>query len=388
MTDRPGSTGASVAPISDDEHAARLDSTREAVRGRGLDGVVAYGAHRDYHPADLRYLARWYCVEEETAALFVPNTGPTTLVTDASWDVDRAKAEAYADRVEYTRSMGTDLGRLISDAAGRDARIGIAGFAVFPTPVYLALRDALPNATFTDASDLTAELRIVKTPAELALMRAASGISDEAMAAGLAQIQDGATETTVAAAAEAVIRSRGAEPSFVTEMGSGPRTALGTFLPGDRRLTSGEFAVLDCGARLHGYHGDMCRTVVVGTPSADQRQKLEAVQSAVNAAIEAIRPGVTVGAIRDIAAAAIADAGYGENWWDAFMPHGNGAGQHEPPNAKEHPDLELREGMVLCIEPGVTFATEGAVIIEQMIAVTADGVEVLNHLPTDMWVTR
>ena len=129
----------------------------------------------------------------------------------------------------------------------------------------------------------------------------------------------------------------------------------------------------------------MCRTVVVGEPDQEQRRKLEAVQAAVKAAIAAIKPGVTVGQIRDVAADAISDAGYGDNWWDAFMPHGNGTGQHEAPNAKEHPDLTLAEGMVLCIEPGITVADQGAVIIEQMIAVSAHGAEVLNKLPTDMW---
>jgi Xaa-Pro aminopeptidase len=143
--------------------------------------------------------------------------------------------------------------------------------------------------------------------------------------------------------------------------------------------------VLDCGARVYGYHGDMCRTVVVGGPAPEQLRKLEAVERAVGEAIAAVRPGVTVGAIRDVAAGSIAESGYGDRWWDAFMPHGNGAGQHEPPNAKDHPDMALREGMVLCIEPGITVPGEGAVIIEQMIAVTADGAEVLNALPTNMW---
>jgi Xaa-Pro dipeptidase len=67
------------------------------------------------------------------------------------------------------------------------------------------------------------------------------------------------------------------------------------------------------------------------------------------------------------------------------MPHGNGTGQHEPPNAKDHPDLPLASGMVLCIEPGITVPGEGAVIIEQMVAVTDDGAEVFNELPTDVW---
>jgi Xaa-Pro aminopeptidase len=373
-------------PITDAEHAQRVADVRDRLEREGLDALVAYGAHRDYQPADLRYLARWYCVEEETSALFVPREGPTVLLTDAGWDIDRASAEAFADDMRLTKDLGADLARLLNEHANsRTPKVGIAGYGFFPAPVYLSLRNAAPDATITDASDLTAILRMRKSPAELDLMRAASEISDRAMAAGLAQIKDGAAEVDVAAAAEAVIRSAGAEPSFVTEMGSGPRTALGTFLPGGRTLSRGEFAVLDCGARVHGYHGDMCRTVVVGGANSEQANKLRAVEAAVGRAVAAIKPGATVGDIRDEAAHAIADAGYGENWWDAFMPHGNGAGQHERPNAKEHPDQELHEGMVLCIEPGITVAEEGAVIIEQMIAVAADGAEVLNKLPTNMW---
>jgi len=377
-------------PITNREHADRIASLRAALDREGLDAAMLYGAHRDYQPADLRYFARWYCVEEETAALFVPKDGPTILYTDAGWDIDRAKAEAYADEMRLTSDMGADLAEAVQEHAGTAGRpeVGIGGFAYFPTPVYLKLVERLPDVRFRDASAVTGALRMVKSSAELALMRAASKISDAAMAAGLAEIRPGASEIDVAAAAEEVIRRAGAEPSFVTEMGSGPRTALGTFLPGGRTFTAGEFAVLDCGARVHGYHGDMCRTVVVGGPTAEQISKLEAVAGAVDETIAAIRPGVTVGEIRDVAADAIARAGFADNWWDAFMPHGNGAGQHEPPNAKEHPDQPLLEGMVLCIEPGLTFPDEGAVIIEQMITVGSDRAEVLNALPTDMWAER
>lgn len=373
------------APISDAEHGARIDAVRAALAERGLDVLLAYGAHRDYQPADLRWLARWYCVEEETSCVVVPAEGPTTLVTDASWDVERAEAEAFADEVTLAREMGRDLARIVRDRAGSSPRVGIAGFHIIPAVVYLKLVEELPDATFVDADEVTTTLRMIKSPAELDLMRAASRISDAAMRAGLEQIRDGAAEIDVAAAAEAVIRSAGTEPSFVTEMGTGARTAYGTFLPGTRRMSNGEIAVLDCGARLHGYHGDMCRTVVVGGPDDEQRAMLEAVERSVNDAIAAMRPGVTVGEVRDVAAASIHASGYGENWWDAFMPHGNGAGQHEPPNAKEHPDLELREGIVLCVEPGITVPGQGAVIIEQMVAVGADGAEVLNALPTRMW---
>lgn len=371
--------------IGDDEHAARIDAVRAVLAERDLDVLLAYGAHRDYQPADLRWLARWYCVEEETSCVVVPVDGPTALVTDASWDLERAQAEAYADEFTLAGDMGLELARLVRDRAGDTAHVGIAGFHFLPAPVYLRLVEALPDATFVDASDVTTGLRMIKSPAELDLLRAASRISDAAMRAGLEQVRDGAAEIEVAAAAEAVIRGAGAEPSFVTEMGTGPRTAYGTFLPGMRRMASGEVAVLDCGARIHGYHGDMCRTVVVGGPDAVQRSRLEAVEQALQAAIGGIRPGVSVGEVRDLAADSIRKSGFGDNWWDAFMPHGNGAGQHEPPNAKEHPGLPLREGMVLCVEPGIMVPDDGAFIIEQMIAVGAEGAEILNGLPTDMW---
>jgi Xaa-Pro aminopeptidase len=372
-------------PIADDEYRRRVAAVQVEARERGLSAIIAYGAHRDYQPADLRYLARWYCIEEETACVFVPTEGPTTLITDAAWDVERAEAEAYAGSVRYARDFAPVLAELVRKSGGQDSRIGISGFQIFPAPVYLSLLLELPDATLEDASEIISDLRMVKSPAEIAVMREASRITDEAMEAGLRTIGEGRSEVEVAAAAEGVIRAAGAEPSFVTEMGAGPRTALGTFLPGQRRFERGQVAVLDCGARLHGYHGDMCRTVVVGGPGREERAMLEAVAHAVDAAIDAAKPGVTVGAVRDAAAAAIEERGYGEYWWDAFMPHGNGTGQHEPPNAKEHPNLPLQEGMVLCIEPGITVPGRGAFILEQMVLIRENGAEAFNQLPLDMW---
>jgi len=378
-------TDTTVVPIADAELDARIDAVRAAMADARIDVLLAYGAHRDYHPGDLRYLARWYCVEEETSCLVVPASGPTVLLTDASWDLKRAEAEAHADAFRYAPDLGAGLVELLLELGVTAGRVGVAGWHVFPVSPYLQIREAIPDVELFDASDLTTTLRMVKSPAEIALMRQASRISDRAMAAGLGEIRAGNTEVAVAAAAEAVIRGAGAEPSFVTEMGAGPRTAYGTFLPGEAAFQPGQIAVLDCGARLHGYHGDMCRTVVVGGPDDRQAAMLEAVERAVTDAIAAVRPGATVGHVRDVAAQSIADSGFGEYWFGDFMPHGNGTGQHEPPNAGEHPDLALASGMVLCIEPGITVPGEGAVIIEQMVTVTDDGVEVFNQLPTGVW---
>ena len=220
--------------------------------------------------------------------------------------------------------------------------VGITGGRILPAAAMDALRGGV--RAVTDASALTTELRMVKSPAELALLTQAARISDLGVRAGLEAVADGAREVEMAAAAEHAIRSAGAELSFTTVAGAGPRTGLGTFLPGDRRMRAGEAVLLDCGARVHGYHGDMCRTVAVGEPPPELEQALEAVAAAVEAAIDAARPGVTVGDLRESARGAVVEAGLVEAWWGEFMPHGAGTGQHEPPYGDRDPACELWRG--------------------------------------------
>ena len=145
--------------------------------------------------------------------------------------------------------------------------------------------------------------------------------------------------------------------------------------------------MLDCGARVSGYHGDMCRSTVVGEPDARQLRMLEAVRSGILAGIEAARPGAMVNDIHHAAKAAVTEAGFGDAWWGDYMPHGIGAGQHEAPIGLPDGDVVLRPGMCLCVEPGVGVTGVGGVILEQMIEITPDGHRVLNTLPLALWET-
>jgi Xaa-Pro aminopeptidase/Xaa-Pro dipeptidase len=365
--------------IAREEFAARIARVRERMAEAGLGALACYGAHVDYAPGDLRYLADWFCIEEEQAMLVVPADGPVALLTDSAADLDRAREQAVCDEVEHAPELATAVAARLRGFE----LVGITGGRVLPAAAMDALRGGV--RAVTDASALTAELRMVKSPAELALLAEAARISDLGMRAGLDAVADGAREVEMAAAAEHAIRSAGAELSFTTVAGAGPRTALGTFLPGDRPMRAGEAVLLDCGARVHGYHGDMCRTVAVGEPPPELEQALEAVAAAVEAAIDAARPGVTVGDLRESARGAVVEAGLVEAWWGEFMPHGAGTGQHEPPYGDRDPACELCEGMVLCIEPGVLLPGIAGVVHEQMIAVTAGGANVLNRLPLRMW---
>jgi Xaa-Pro aminopeptidase len=364
---------------------ARVERLQAELRDRGLAAAICFGAHRDYCPADLRYLARWSCTDEELSFVFVPRDGPTTLLTDAEWDLERARSEAHAGEVLLDPDPARTLARLVRAHAGAGDRVGLSGFAVFPAPIYLALAAACPGVSFEDVTAVTAGLRFVKSPAEVALMREAARVSDAGMRAGVERIEPGVSEVEVVAAAEHAIRTAGAELSFVTVMGAGARTAQATFFAEPRPMRQGELAVLDCGARIEGYHGDMCRTVVVGTPGEPERAMLTAVAASVEAAIAAARPGTRVADVSAAARSAVDEAGFGEHWWGYYMPHGAGAAQHEPPDARAYGDMRLEAGMVLCIEPGIAVPGVGAVILEQMIHVTPAGAETLNELPLRLW---
>ena len=177
----------------------------------------------------------------------------------------------------------------------------------------------------------------------------------------------------------------GAEISFTTVAGSGPRTALTTFLPSSRVIELGDLVVLDCGARVSGYHGDMCRSIVAGSPSDIQRRLLEAARDAVLAATGAARPGVRIGDVHLAAREAVEGAGLGEHFWGYYMPHGIGAGQHETPLGLHDADLAMQEGMVVCVEPGIAVPGVGGVVLEQMIEITANGAETITELPLVLW---
>jgi Xaa-Pro aminopeptidase len=150
-------------------------------------------------------------------------------------------------------------------------------------------------------------------------------------------------------------------------------------------MRRGDLAVLDCGARIEGYHGDMCRTVAIGGPDAVQRPMLAAVAESVRTATGAARPGARVADVNAAAHEAVRAAGFGDSWWGAFMPHGTGTGQHEMPHALADGELVLEPGMVMCIEPGIAVPDVGAVILEQMILVGDAGAETLTALPLEMW---
>ena len=246
----------------------------------------------------------------------------------------------------------------------------------------LDLRRALPDATVGLASEVLSELRVRKDDAEVDALRRASEAADAALAdlRSLGADAVGTTEAALADYVEERLAAHGGDGvSFEPIVGSGPNGAMPHHTHDDREIRAGEPVVLDFGTRVDGYVSDQTRTLVFdGTPSPTVEEVHDLVCEAQEAAVGAVEPGATVGEVDAAARRTIEAGGYGEEFVHR-TGHGVGLAVHEEPYVVAGGERELETGMVFSVEPGVYLPGEFGVRIEDLVVVTDDGCERLNH---------
>ena len=197
----------------------------------------------------------------------------------------------------------------------------------------------------------------------------------------------GRTEREVAFALETEMRRRGAEPSFSSIVASGPRGALPHAAPTDEAIPRGTLVTLDIGARIDGYCSDCTRTWATGDLPDDLAEAYALVQRAQAEALAAVRPGPEGREIDAVARDIIEAAGHGEHFGHG-LGHGVGLEVHEGPRLARTGDARLVAGNVVTVEPGVYLPGRGGVRIEDLVAVTEEGHEVLSGTTKDLTVVQ
>src|SRR5258708_16047696 len=230
---------------------------------------------------------------------------------------------------------------------------------------------------------LVERARMVKDDDELRLIRAAVQLGATLFDRALAVLKPGIKESEVAAEMEYAARKSGAEEmSFPTIIASGARSALPHGRATEQVIASGGFVVCDFGVILGGYCSDQTRTVWMGSAPEEARRGYEAVREAQTAAIAAVRPGVTVDEV-DAAARKVLHKARLARYFTHSTGHGVGLEIHEAPRVAAGQKEVLKAGMVITIEPGVYFPGKWGVRIEDMVAVTEGGCEVLTPTSKD-----
>ncbi|WP_369902300.1 Xaa-Pro dipeptidase [Bacillus manliponensis] len=246
---------------------------------------------------------------------------------------------------------------------------------------YEELTRLFTNATFRAAEEKVRELRLIKDAKELSILREAAAMADYAIEVGVGAIQENRSELEVLATIEHELKKKGIHKmSFDTMVLTGANSALPHGIPGANKIQRGDFVLFDLGVIIDGYCSDITRTVAFGDISEKQKHIYNTVLAGQLQAIEACKPGVTLGEIDRAARSVIEDAGYGD-FFPHRLGHGLGISVHEYPDVKEGNNAPLREGMVFTIEPGIYVPNVGGVRIEDDIYVTENGVEILTKFP-------
>ena len=250
-----------------------------------------------------------------------------------------------------------------------------------------ALADGLPRGRkLVNAPPVAEEMRGVKDNSEIERIRKACHLGAELFDRVLRTIRPGVTESEVAGELEFAAREAGVEQmAFPPIIASGPRSALPHGRASSAPIPAKGFVVCDFGVILAGYCSDMTRTVHVGRPPADACNLYEAVQQAQQAALEAVRPGITVNEV-DNAARKLLSTKHLAKYFTHSTGHGVGLEIHEAPRIAAGQNDLLKAGMVITIEPGVYIPGKGGVRIEDTVVVTNTGCEILTPCPKAMIV--
>ena len=228
-------------------------------------------------------------------------------------------------------------------------------------------------------------LRTVKTPEQIEAIRRAQALTDEGFAYIIERIEAGRTEREVALDLEFAMRRAGAEGmAFDCIVVAGENGSLPHGVPGDRVIRRGDLITMDFGAKLDGWHSDMTRTVAVGEVADWQREIYDTVLKAQETCLQGLKAGVTCGAGDALARDVIKAAGYGD-YFGHGTGHGVGLQIHEAPSLSPRGgDRPLAVGEIVTVEPGIYLPGKGGVRIEDMVVITADGIENLTKSPKNL----
>ena len=232
---------------------------------------------------------------------------------------------------------------------------------------------------YGDIDQTIKDLRNIKNDSEIQNIREAAKLADKCIEIGTAFLKVGVTEREVVNHIENEIKKYGvSEMSFDTMVLFGDHAASPHGTPGDRKLVNDEYVLFDLGVIYNHYCSDMTRTVKFGTPSEEAQNIYQIVLEAETSAIKAIKAGVPLQDIDQIARDIIINARYGE-YFPHRLGHGLGLEEHEYQDVSSSNTNLLEAGMVITIEPGIYVPNVAGVRIEDDILVTEDGYEILTH---------
>ena len=346
-----------------------LSDLRQWMAGRRLGTVYVT------NPTSIGYLTGFFANPHERLMALAVRPGDATLIVPA---LEHEKATRIARDVSVLGWRdGEDPYELVARAVGPASEIAVEKehITLFVAETVTARTGA---SEVVDAGGQIRRMRLLKRPDEIEKMQRAAQITDRAGDSVFEEMRPGDSESQAALMIGATVGELGGTLAFPSLVQSGPNSSMPHLQPSNRKLAEGDFVLLDFGAALEGYNADTTRMGVIGKPTARHREIHDVVLRAHDAAIDAVRAGVTTGDIDSAARRVIEAAGYGPQFFHR-VGHGLGLEVHEDPSLDPGSTTVLEAGMVFTIEPGVYVPEFGGVRIEDDVVVEERGCRVLTQ---------
>ncbi len=394
--------------IPPEEFRARQERVRETAASQGLDAAVVYsrgGAFMDMS-ADVMYLTNHYSQQpymgddagvgtaRSHGVVIIPADGPTTIVVDIPW---WRRDLVVADQVRPSIDVTGTTARALADLGLSSGRLGMVGASYMTAAAWLGLQAAVPDATLVRADRMVEDIRIIKSEAELELIRRACALGNQTLETLIDAVVEGATEAEAVGEASRVLL-RGGGVLYDAACASGPTAHRYTSarLPSAdpvRRFERGDMFHVDCYGSYGGYFFDFARSRVVGDePTQTQLDLLESVIAPVETTCAAIKPGMTAGEVYAVAdewlmnSPFVASIPTEEPEMEGFPAVGHGLGlMWEAPWLMKDDPTPIEPNMYLAVEVLLGYPSVGGAQFEHNGIVTEDGFEVLTTARSRWW---
>lgn len=381
LSDLQDMTGG-ARPITPEERAARVARAQALMKANGIGAVlIEPGSSMVYFTG-----LRWGRSERLTAAI-LPVEGDPCIVCPFFEEPRVRETSGVAD----VRVWQEDEDPLALVAGFlRDRKLARRPVGIEETVRYFAvdgLKRALPSARIVSANPVVRGCRMLKSPAELALMQTATDVTIAAYRWTHQRIEAGMTPGQIGALMDAATAKLGGSPEFsLVLIGEAAAYPHGTRKP--QNVTPGEIVLMDCGCTVQGYQSDVSRTFVFGEANAEQRKVWAQVRHGQQMAIEAAQIGVPAGHVDDAVRRYYVSQGYGPGYKLPGLSHRTGHGigldGHEPVNLVRGEKTPLAPGMCFSNEPGIYIPGKFGIRLEDCFHMTEGGPQWFSTPPSSI----
>jgi Xaa-Pro dipeptidase len=359
-------------------HAERKWRLLAAMAEAGLDMLLVYGNawQSDY----LRYTTDYGILEGQALAL-VRSDGQVTLYLDSPLEVERAEIECPDIEIVHAADLIDEADYALNRF--RNQRIGAAPYRLIPRRLAARARDL----KIGDGTPFLDRLLMHKLDCELAAMRRAAKLADDGYAVFRQAARVGRADYEMIADIEAFFRDKGVDHNFQI-IGVGGPEVRGMAPPSGRRLEPGDLVTTELTPRIDGYYAQICRTLVVGPPNAEQQKAHALWLESMEAGIAVVRDGVTAADIARAENDVFRARGLGEyttSEYTRVRGHGLGLFVDTKPHILEDVATRIDCGMTLVVHPNTYHPVVGYMVLGDSLIVTENGCEVLTATPRELF---